>query len=270
MLSAGLARFAGRLDHLGSLPRRSSRPFSPRRRPTIGWCTISRSDWPPDRQWCVPACRVVAVQGHRVLAFPTEDSGTTMFWEQFRSRGAKPQATGYRRPRINRDRCCMSGTFHDCWFLTGATAVGKTAVGLALAQRLGAEIISLDSMAIYRGMDIGTAKPTAAERAVVPHHLIDIVDPADEYSVAQYVAAAAADGRRLAGPRPRGAVCRRHAAVFEGPVARPVRRPAGRLADCAARSNRSWRASANMRSTSGWCKSTRWRPATFIPTIRDG
>jgi tRNA dimethylallyltransferase len=86
----------------------------------------------------------------------------------------------------------MSHTFHDCWFLTGATAVGKTAVGIALAQRLGAEIISLDSMAIYRGMDIGTAKPPRALRELVPHHLIDIVDPADEFSVAQYVDAAAA------------------------------------------------------------------------------
>src|SRR5262245_27406979 len=84
----------------------------------------------------------------------------------------------------------MNNQFDNCWFLTGATAVGKTAVGLALAQRLGAEIISLDSMAIYRGMDIGTAKPSRAERAIVPHHLVDIVDPADEYSVAQYVAAA--------------------------------------------------------------------------------
>jgi tRNA dimethylallyltransferase len=82
--------------------------------------------------------------------------------------------------------------FHECWFLTGATAVGKTGVGIALARQIGAEIISLDSMAIYRGMDIGTAKPTAAERSVVPHHLLDIVDPADEYSVAQYVDDAAA------------------------------------------------------------------------------
>ena len=86
----------------------------------------------------------------------------------------------------------MESSFADCWFLSGATAVGKTGVGLALAQRLGAEIISLDSMAIYRGMDIGTAKPTAEQRAAVPHHLIDIVDPADEFSVAQYVEAAAA------------------------------------------------------------------------------
>src|SRR6188474_1453985 len=85
----------------------------------------------------------------------------------------------------------MNPTFHDCWFLTGATAVGKTAVGIALAQQIGAEIISLDSMAIYRGMDIGTAKPPRELRDLVSHHLIDIVDPADEFSVAQYVDSAA-------------------------------------------------------------------------------
>jgi tRNA dimethylallyltransferase len=95
----------------------------------------------------------------------------------------------------------MTETFQHCWFLTGATAVGKTAVGIALAQRIGAEIISLDSMAIYRGMDIGTAKPSAAQRAAVPHHLLDIVDPGDEFSVAQYVEAAA---RAVADIRSRG------------------------------------------------------------------
>ena len=86
----------------------------------------------------------------------------------------------------------MLQTFHDCCFLTGATAVGKTAVGIALAKRIGAEIISLDSMAIYRGMDIGTAKPTAAQRLEVPHHLLDFVSPSEEFSVAQYIDAAAA------------------------------------------------------------------------------
>jgi tRNA dimethylallyltransferase len=91
----------------------------------------------------------------------------------------------------------MNHTFHDCWFLTGATAVGKTAVGVALSQRIGAEIISLDSMAIYRGMDIGTAKPSPDERAAVPHHLLDIVDPSAEFSVAQYVDAAAAAVRDI-------------------------------------------------------------------------
>ncbi len=80
--------------------------------------------------------------------------------------------------------------FDEAWFLTGPTAAGKSAVALELARRIDAEIISLDSMAVYRRMDIGTAKPTAAERAAVPHHLIDIVDPHEEFSVAQYREAA--------------------------------------------------------------------------------
>ncbi len=78
----------------------------------------------------------------------------------------------------------------DCWFLTGPTASGKTAVGIALAKRLGAEILSLDSMAVYRDMDIGTAKPTVAECQGVPHHLIDMVDPTQDHSIADYVEAA--------------------------------------------------------------------------------
>jgi tRNA dimethylallyltransferase len=86
----------------------------------------------------------------------------------------------------------------DGWFLTGPTAAGKTAVGVELARRIGAEIISMDSMALYRGMEIGTAKPTAAERAAVPHHLLDVLEPHQEYSVARYLDAveqAAADIR---------------------------------------------------------------------------
>jgi tRNA dimethylallyltransferase len=71
------------------------------------------------------------------------------------------------------------------------TATGKTRIALALARRLDAEIISLDSMAVYRGMDVGTAKPTPEQQAAVRHHLIDVVDPHEhEFSVAQYVAAA--------------------------------------------------------------------------------
>ncbi len=72
------------------------------------------------------------------------------------------------------------------WYLTGPTASGKTAVGSELARLLDAEIISLDSMAVYRRMDIGTAKPTTAERAAIQHHLIDVVDPSENFSVAQY------------------------------------------------------------------------------------
>ena len=77
-----------------------------------------------------------------------------------------------------------------CWYLSGPTAAGKTKVGLELAERINAEIISLDSMSVYQGMDIGTAKPTAAERARLPHHLLDVVPPTAEYSLAEYVDAA--------------------------------------------------------------------------------
>lgn len=78
----------------------------------------------------------------------------------------------------------------DCWFLTGPTASGKTTVAMALATLLDAEIISLDSMAVYRGMDIGTAKPRQELRAQIPHHLLDIVDPDQRFSVSDYVRAA--------------------------------------------------------------------------------
>jgi len=82
--------------------------------------------------------------------------------------------------------------------LAGPTAAGKTAVALDLARHLGSrwpvEIISVDSALVYRGMDIGTAKPSTAERAEVPHHLIDILEPTEAYSAAQFVA----DATRLA------------------------------------------------------------------------
>lgn len=77
-----------------------------------------------------------------------------------------------------------------CWFLTGPTASGKTAAGIELARLLGAEIVALDSMTIYRGLDIGTAKATTAERQAVPHHLLDIRDPHEEFSLAEYLLAA--------------------------------------------------------------------------------
>ncbi|MDR1425138.1 MAG: tRNA (adenosine(37)-N6)-dimethylallyltransferase MiaA [Azoarcus sp.] len=77
--------------------------------------------------------------------------------------------------------------------LLGPTASGKTACALALARELPVEIISVDSALVYRGMDIGTAKPDAAERACCPHHLIDIVSPEERYSAARFCA----DARRL-------------------------------------------------------------------------
>jgi tRNA dimethylallyltransferase len=70
--------------------------------------------------------------------------------------------------------------------LVGPTAAGKTELALALAERLGAEVVSADAMLVYRGMDIGTAKPTPQERVRVPHHLVDLVDPGEEFSVARF------------------------------------------------------------------------------------
>jgi tRNA dimethylallyltransferase len=75
--------------------------------------------------------------------------------------------------------------------LVGPTGSGKSALALAAAEALGdVEIVSVDSMQVYRGMDIGTAKPTPGERAAVPHHLVDLVDPSEEYSVARFQTAA--------------------------------------------------------------------------------
>ncbi len=70
--------------------------------------------------------------------------------------------------------------------VVGPTASGKSALAVALAQRLSGEVVSADAYAIYRGMDIGTATPSAAERAGVPHHLIDIVDPVQAVTVAEF------------------------------------------------------------------------------------
>ena len=70
--------------------------------------------------------------------------------------------------------------------MLGPTASGKSEVGLRLARDIGAEIISVDSMQVYRGMDIGTAKPTEADRALVAHHLVDVVDPDVDYTVAEF------------------------------------------------------------------------------------
>src|SRR5664279_4050673 len=72
-------------------------------------------------------------------------------------------------------------------FIAGPTAVGKSEIALRLAEQLGGEIISADSMQVYRGLDIGTAKPAPAERTRVPHHLIDICDLTENFDAAQFV-----------------------------------------------------------------------------------
>ena len=98
--------------------------------------------------------------------------------------------------------------------LVGPTASGKTEAAIALASALGADIVSVDSMLVYRGMDVGTAKPTAEQRARVPHHLLDLAEPSERFTVARFQSEAAvrssagwrlaAPGRRVGAVLPRG------------------------------------------------------------------
>jgi tRNA dimethylallyltransferase len=97
---------------------------------------------------------------------------------------------------------------HPLIVLAGPTASGKTAIALALASQFGGEIVSCDSVAVYRGMEIGTAKPTLDERALVPHHLIDIADPDQPCTAGDY--------SRLAREAIRGISERGHLAIVAG------------------------------------------------------
>jgi tRNA dimethylallyltransferase len=114
---------------------------------------------------------------------PPFAGSTTLAWN--------PAETGHPAPRLG----------DDCWFLSGPTASGKSALAIPLARRLDAEIVSVDSMAVYRGLDVGTAKPTAAQRAAVPHHVVDMIPAAEPYSVAQWLEDAS---RAVADCRSRG------------------------------------------------------------------
>jgi tRNA dimethylallyltransferase len=136
----------------------------------------------------------------------------------------------------------------NCLCIAGPTASGKTAAALALAASLAplrpVEIVSVDSALVYRGMDIGTAKPSAAERAAVPHHLIDILDPTEVYSAARFVA----DATRLAGeiaarghlPLFVGGTMLYFKALFDGIDPMPAADPAVRAAIDAQAAERGW------------------------------
>lgn len=91
---------------------------------------------------------------------------------------------------MNTDERLPAGIRQGSLFLGGPTASGKSHVGFLLAQKLGGEIISVDSMQVYRGLDIGTAKPSTEERERVPHHLVDILDLTEAFDAAQFAARA--------------------------------------------------------------------------------
>ena len=96
--------------------------------------------------------------------------------------------------------------FRHALILTGPTGSGKSRLALTLAERLGAEVVSMDSMALYRHMDVGTAKPSAEDRRRVPHHLIDVLDPWEPASVAWWLGRAAECVRSVEGRGKRGLV----------------------------------------------------------------
>lgn len=102
------------------------------------------------------------------------------------------QAGRSSRPRAHAAVAPPVGDVAVARALVGPTASGKTAAALEIAPRLGAEVLVVDSMTVYRGMDVGTAKPTTQEREVVRHHLLDLADPVQPFSVARFQAEAAA------------------------------------------------------------------------------
>jgi tRNA dimethylallyltransferase len=114
--------------------------------------------------------------------------------------------------------------------VAGPTASGKTALAVALARRLGGEIVNADSQQVYRGLDVGTAKPTAAERALVPHHLLDVVEPGEGMDAARWAALADAAIADIAGrgrlPIVAGGTGLYLRALLHGVVAAPGRDPA--------------------------------------------
>src|ERR1041385_6369060 len=104
--------------------------------------------------------------------------------------------TGSQRPETGSRKSEVGGPSSDLrppfsvLLLAGPTATGKSEIALRVAEKIGGEIISVDSMQVYRGLDLGTAKPSAAERARGPHHLLDVVEVTESFDAAKFVALA--------------------------------------------------------------------------------
>ena len=160
--------------------------------------------------------------------------------------------------------------FHRAIYLTGPTASGKTAVGVALARRLDAEVVALDSMTLYRGMDIATAKPTLAERGGVPHHLIDVIDPWESASVSAYREWAAQAAGEIEARGKRVLFVGGTPALLEGAAPRLVPGAGRRSRASPAAGARRRSSTAMPRSTSVWPRSTPGRRPAFIPTTAAG
>ena len=154
-------------------------------------------------------------------------------------------------------------------FLMGPTASGKTDLALALADALPCELISVDSALIYRGMDIGTAKPDKATLARYPHRLVDIRDPAESYSAAEFHADALAAMAEITArgriPLLVGGTMLYYTALLEGLADMPGADPAVRAELRPGRPSR-----AGRRCTASWRASTRSRQHASIPTIPSG
>ena len=110
-------------------------------------------------------------------------------------------------------------------FLMGPTASGKTDLAIQLRQHLPIEVISVDSALIYRGMDIGTAKPSKAELALVPHRLIDICDPAESYSAANFRTDALREMQEISAQGKNPLIGGRHNVVLQSLIGRSVAPP---------------------------------------------
>ena len=156
--------------------------------------------------------------------------------------------------------------------IVGPTASGKSAVGMALARRLDGEIVSADSMQVYRGMDIGTAKPSLGEQAEIRHHLIDAADPDEVFNVARY--------QELAGAAIADAASRGKLPIMVGGTGLYVdavvgdfssRTRAATLRSGKGLSGRRRQArTARRRSTRGWHCATPRPPQGYTPTICGG